>query len=89
MTEALQQETLQSLAMASFTKMQYAIFPKWYAHNQIDPDRAAFLKNTDGTYDFTRPGPAFWQRFEQRVLDLQEMGIEAERLDIWEMTVTP
>jgi hypothetical protein len=78
MTEELQQQTLKSLSAAYFNKIRFCIFPKWYAHNRIDPDRAAFLKGADGKYDFSRPDPAFWKRFEQRILDLQKLGIEAE-----------
>jgi hypothetical protein len=77
MTEEIQQQTLKSLAGAAFTKYRYAIFPKWYAHNNIEPDRAAFQKAGD-KYDFTKPDPVFWARFEQRLLDLQKMGIEAD-----------
>ena len=82
MPEELQQTTLKTLATTSFTKYRYAIFPKWYAYNKVEPDRAAFLKGADGKYDFKKPDPAFWARFEQRILDLQKMGIEAE-LILW------
>jgi hypothetical protein len=82
MPEELQQTTLKTLATTSFTKYRYAIFPKWYAYNKVEPDRAAFLKGADGKFDFKKPDPAFWARFEQRILDLQKMGIEAE-LILW------
>jgi hypothetical protein len=78
----LQQQTLKSLSGAYFNKYRYCIFPKWYAHNRIEPDLAAFKKNSQGGYDFNSPDPAFWARFEQRIMDLQKMGIEAE-LILW------
>jgi hypothetical protein len=82
MPEELQQTTLKSLAASSFNKYRYCIFPKWYAHNQVEPDRAAFQKKEGGGYDFNKPDPAFWARFEQRLVDLQKLGIEAE-LILW------
>ena len=42
----------------------------------------AFRKKADGKFDFDRPDPAFWHHFEQRILDLQRLGIEAD-LILW------
>jgi hypothetical protein len=78
MPEELQQQTLKSLAATAFNKFRFCIFPKWYAHNRVEPDLAAFQKKAGGGYDFSKPDPAFWKRFEQRILDLQKMGIEAD-----------
>ncbi len=33
-------------------------------------------------FDFNQPDPAFWRHFEQRILDLQRLGIEAD-LILW------
>ncbi|MBM4093796.1 MAG: hypothetical protein FJ276_30975, partial [Planctomycetes bacterium] len=35
-----------------------------------------------GKFDFSRPAPAFWRQFEQRILDLQKLNIEAD-LILW------
>jgi hypothetical protein len=78
MPEELQQTTLKTLSTAPFTKYRYCVFPKWYAHNQVEPDLAAFQKGANGKYDFSKPDPAYWKRFEQRLIDLQKMGIEAD-----------
>ncbi len=95
MTEEIQQKTLQSLSKSSFNKMRYCIFPKWYEHNRIEPDRAAFMLDEEkNKYDFSRLNVDFWQRFEKRILDLQKMGIEADIIlwhpyDKWNDTPLP
>jgi len=74
----LQEQTLQTLATSSFNKVRFCVFPKAYTYNQNEPERFAFTKGTDGKFDFTRPDPEFWRRFEQRILELQKLGIEAD-----------
>ena len=58
------------------------MFPKSYTYNQNEPELFAFQKKADGKFDFDRPDPAFWHHFEQRILDLQRLGIEAD-LILW------
>ena len=81
-TEQLQQQTLKTLAASPFNKIRFCIFPKSYAYNQNEPELFAFQKQADGTFDFDRPDPAFWHHLEQRILDLQRLGIEAD-LILW------
>ncbi len=81
-TEELQQQTLRTLAAAPFNKIRFCVFPKSYAYNQNEPERFAFSKGADGTFDFHRPDPAFWRHLERRILDLQRLGIEAD-LILW------
>ena len=81
-TNDLQQQTLKTLAASPFNKIRFCVFPKAYAYNQNEPERFAFQKKADGKFDFDRPDPAFWRHFEQRVLDLQKLGIEAD-LILW------
>jgi len=81
-TEELQQQTLQTLAASPFNKIRFCVFPKSYTYNQNEPQRFAFAKGADGKFDFSRPDPAFWLHFEQRILDLQRLGIEAD-LILW------
>lgn len=77
--EGLQEQTLRTLAAAPFNKVRFCVFPKsYYIANKNEPDRFAFRKRADGTFDFSRPDPEFWRRFERRILDLQELGIEAD-----------
>ena len=41
---------------------------------------ASTLRRTRGGFNFNRPDPAFWQHFEQRILDLQRLGIEDKNI---------
>ncbi len=79
---ALQEQTLQTLAQSPFNKIRFCVFPKAYTYNQNEPELFAFQKGVGGKFDFTRPDPEFWRHFEQRVLDLQKLGIEAD-LILW------
>ena len=81
-SEDLQQQTLKTLAASPFNKIRFCIFPKSYAYNQNEPDLFAFQKRDAGQFDFGRPDPAFWHHLEQRILDLQRLGIEAD-LILW------
>ena len=75
----LQQQTLKTLASSPFNKIRFCVFPKsYYVANTNEPELFAFQKGADGKFDFSRPDPEFWRLFEQRVLDLQKLGIEAD-----------
>jgi PKD repeat protein len=75
----LQEQTLKTLAAAPFNKIRFCVFPKsYYVANTNEPERFAFLKGADGKFDFRRPDPLFWHHFEQRILDLQQLGIQAD-----------
>ena len=81
-TRELQEQTLSTLAASPFNKIRFCVFPKIYEYNQNEPELFAFQKRADGKFDFNRPDPAFWRHFEQRILDLQKLGIEAD-LILW------
>ena len=81
-TPELQEQTLKTLAASPFNKIRFCVFPKSYDYNQNEPDFFAFKKGADGKFDFSQPDPAFWHHFEQRILDLQKLGIEAD-LILW------
>lgn len=81
-TGQLQQQTLKTLVASPFNKIRFCIFPKSYAYSQNEPEWFAFQKKADGTFDFDRPDPAFWHHLEQRILDLQRLGIQAD-LILW------
>jgi len=74
----LQEQTLKTLATSPFNKIRFCVFPKSYAYNNNEPEFFAFQRGADGKFDFSRPDPAFWRHFEQRILDLQKLGIEAD-----------
>lgn len=75
---ALQEQTLKTLAASPFNKLRFCVFPKSFAYNTNEPEVFAFQKKAGGGFDFNAPDPVFWRRFEQRILDLQKLGIEAD-----------
>ncbi len=81
-TEAQQEQTIQSLQQANFNKIRMCVFPKHYPYNAAEPTVYPFEKNADGSNDYTRFNPAFFQHFEKRVAQLGALGIEADII-IW------
>lgn len=77
-TQALQQQTLKTLAASPFNKIRFCVFPKSYTYNKNEPERFAFKKKARGEFDFGHPDPVFWHHLENRILDLQKLGIEAD-----------
>ncbi len=77
-TDALQKQTLKTLASSPFNKIRFCVFPKDYSYNKNEPDLFAFRKGRDGKFDYSLPDPAFWHHLEQRILDLQKLGVEAD-----------
>ncbi len=80
--DALQEQTLRTLADAPFNKIRFCVFPKSYAYNTNEPSLFPFARRPDRTFDCDRPDPAYWRQFEGRILDLQKLGIEAD-LVLW------
>jgi len=77
-TRELQEQTLRTLAESPFTKIRMCVFPKSYSYNSNEPDSYAYEKHADGTWDFARFNPVFFRNLEQRILALQDLGIEAD-----------
>lgn len=77
-SESLQQQTLKTLAASPFNKMRMCVFPKSYEYNNNEPALYPFERDAEGKSDFSRPNPAFYAHLEQRILDLQALGIETD-----------
>jgi hypothetical protein len=77
-SEERQQQTLRTLRAAPFNKMRMCVFPKYYAFNRAEPPFYAFERDAAGKQDFARFNPLFFRHVEQRVTDLQSLGIEAD-----------
>ncbi len=69
-----EEQTLATLRSAPFNKIRMCVFPKSYAYNANEPVYYPFVNRND----YTRFDPKFFQHLEQRVLDLQSLGIEAD-----------
>ena len=76
--ESLQEQTLKTLAGSPFNKIRMCVFPKRYDWNTNEPPLYPFAGVPTTNWDFTHFNPKFFQHFEQRVLDLQKLGIEAD-----------
>jgi hypothetical protein len=76
--EALQEETLKTLASSPFNKIRFCVFPKHYQWNTNEPVMYPFEGEPLTNWDFARFNPKYFQHLEQRVLDLQKLGIEAD-----------
>ena len=77
--EALQEQTLKTLAASPFNKIRFCVFPKRYTWNTNEPIMYPFAGNPATTnWDFTQFNVKYFQRLEKRVADLQKLGIEAD-----------
>lgn len=81
--EEIRQQSLESFSKYGFNKIRMLVFPKHYVggYNDVnisyEPPVHAF-EGTPGEFDFTRPNPAFFRNYEDRVMDLMNRGIEAD-----------
>ncbi|GLQ10459.1 hypothetical protein GCM10007913_23910 [Devosia yakushimensis] len=90
--DALEEETLATLAEAPFTKIRMCVFPKHYRYNENEPERYPFPLRKQGTsqwtgsfrgdygwdFDFERFEPDYFRHLEQRINQLAEIGVEAD-----------
>lgn len=76
--EDLVEETLESLKNAPFNKVRHCVFPKSYDYNHNEPPCFAFKKDTNGHWDVDHPDYHFWNRFENIICRLGDMGIESD-----------
>jgi hypothetical protein len=76
--DALQQQTLHTLAQQPFNKVRFCVFPKWYSYNRVEPEVFPFARKADKSFDFDHFNVLYFRRLEQRVRQLQQLGIEAD-----------
>jgi hypothetical protein len=76
--DALQEHTLDTLKAAAFTKLRMCVFPKSFVYNSREPDLFPFERAQDGSWDFTRFSEPYFQVLERRIIQLQQLGVEAD-----------
>lgn len=76
--EALQEQTLRTLADAPFTKMRMCVFPKSYLYNANEPADFPFPGSLADGFDLERFDPAHFRRLERRIAELGALGIQAD-----------
>ncbi len=77
-SEALQRQTLATLGDGPFTKIRMCVLPKSYKFNTAEPRWHAYERHDDGSFDTQRLVPEFFRQFEQRVADLDAIGVQAD-----------
>jgi hypothetical protein len=79
-TNALQEQTLETLAAAPFNKLRMCVFPKRYRWNENEPPLYAFAGTPPNEWDFAQFNPSFFQHLEKRIARLRDLGIEADTI---------
>ncbi|MBO0985567.1 DUF5605 domain-containing protein [Rathayibacter sp. SD072] len=74
----LEEATLATLAEGPFTKVRMCVFPKAYLYNANEPERYPFERDAEGGWDVERPVPEFFRHLEERVADLDRLGIQSD-----------
>lgn len=75
--DALEEQTLKTLAASPFNKLRFCVFPKRYGWNTNEPPSYPFA-GSPRNWDTARFNPQYFQHLERRILDLQKLGIEAD-----------
>ncbi|MBP1667442.1 MAG: hypothetical protein H6Q23_2302, partial [Bacteroidetes bacterium] len=77
--EELVSGTLATLAKTAFNKIRMTVMPKNYdVYINNEPPFYPFEGSKEKGWDFSRPNPAFFRNFEQKIIALQKLGIEAD-----------
>jgi hypothetical protein len=76
--DALEEQTLRTLAASPFNKIRLCVFPKNYDWNKNEPVFYPFAGTPPTKWDFTKFNPAFFRHLEQRIAQLRDLGIEAD-----------
>ncbi len=76
--DEMEEQTLETLAQSPFNKLRMCIFPKDYVYNKNEPVYYPFEGEPLKDWDFSRFNPEFWKHFEQRIMDLLALGIQAD-----------
>lgn len=77
-SDALLNETLDTLAHAPFNKVRMCVFPKHYHYNHNEPRFYPFEKRADGSWDVDRPCCGFWDDLEATMGRLAALDIQID-----------
>jgi hypothetical protein len=77
--EELVNQTLKTLSGTAFNKIRMTVMPKNYdVYINNEPPYYPFEGSKETGWDFFKPNPEFFRNFEQKILELQKLGIEAD-----------
>jgi len=75
--DSLAELTVETLSTSPFNKIRMGLFPKRYRYNFNEPNHFVFSGDKD-EFDFTRFNPEYWDNLEKRIVQLMDMGIQAD-----------
>jgi hypothetical protein len=77
--EELVRQTLETLSHTKFNKIRMTVMPKDYdVYINNEPPFYPFEGSKEKGWDFSRPNPEFFRNFENRIMELRTLGIEAD-----------
>lgn len=77
--EAVQEETLKTLAASPFNKIRMLLTPQPTPYQKsFAPPRWPYAGTPPHDWDFTRFNPEYFRHLEQRIAQLRDLGIEAD-----------
>ena len=74
----LREQTLKTLSENGFKKIRMCVLPKHYDFNRNDPEIYPFLGDKENGFMYDRPNPEFYNLFEEQIVELGKLGIEAD-----------
>jgi hypothetical protein len=77
-TPELEEQTLRTLADGPFNKVRMCVFPKSFDFNATEPPRYPYQRDPAGEWDLTGFDVGFFRHLEQRIRQLQHLGVEAD-----------
>ncbi|MGN6602794.1 MAG: DUF5060 domain-containing protein [Ginsengibacter sp.] len=79
-SDAMVEQTLETLKANAFNKVRMCVFPKWYEYNRDEPKFYPFPRTDDKSQpnDFSHFNPDFFENLDYCVGKLRELGIEAD-----------
>ncbi len=77
--EAVQEETLRTLAAAPFNKVRMLLTPQPTPYQKsFAPPRWPFVGTPPHDWDFARFNPEYFRHLEKRIAQLRDLGVEAD-----------
>lgn len=76
--EAMEEQTLKTLAGSPFNKVRMAIFPQAHGVKHMPPTRWPYQGTPPRSWDLTRFNPEFFRHLERRIGQLRDLGIECD-----------
>ena len=80
-SEEKRQQTIRSLINSPFNKARFLAVPPWrqeYVEGEDALDCFPFMGNSKENWDFSRFNPVYFQKLEKCILQLRDIGIEAD-----------